>query len=64
MDPSTQSEARPAPPRRIVLTGFMGSGKITVGPLLAQRLGWRFVDVDNIIEAEAERIRLRKGQND
>ena len=30
-----------APPRRIVLTGFMGSGKTTVGPLLARRLGWR-----------------------
>lgn len=31
----------------------MGSGKSTVGPLLAQRLGWRFVDVDDVIEAEA-----------
>jgi shikimate kinase len=41
------------PPRRIVLTGFMGSGKSTVGPLLAARLGWRFVDVDDVIEAEA-----------
>jgi shikimate kinase len=40
-------------PRRIVLTGFMGSGKSTVGPLLAERLGWSFVDVDNVIEAEA-----------
>jgi shikimate kinase len=39
--------------RRIVLTGFMGSGKSTVGPLLAARLGWRFVDVDDVIEAEA-----------
>ena len=39
--------------RRIVLTGFMGSGKSTVGPLLAQRLGWTFVDVDDVIEAEA-----------
>jgi shikimate kinase len=39
--------------RRIVLTGFMGSGKSTVGPLLADRLGWRFVDVDDVIEAEA-----------
>jgi shikimate kinase len=39
--------------RRIVLTGFMGSGKSTVGPLLAARLGWRFVDVDGVIEAEA-----------
>jgi len=39
--------------RRIVLTGFMGSGKSTVGPLVAQRLGWRFVDADDAIEAEA-----------
>ena len=39
--------------RRIVLTGFMGSGKSTVGPLLAARLGWKFVDVDDVIESEA-----------
>ena len=42
-----------ASPRRIVLTGFMGSGKSTVGPLVAARLGWRFLDVDDVIEAEA-----------
>ena len=49
-----KSTSEPAPlPRRIVLTGFMGSGKSTVGPLLAQRLGWRFIDVDEVIEAEA-----------
>jgi len=40
-------------PRRIVLTGFMGSGKSTVGPLLAERLGWKFVDADDVIAAEA-----------
>ena len=40
-------------PRRIVLTGFMGSGKSTVGPLLAERLGWMFVDADDVIAAEA-----------
>jgi shikimate kinase len=40
-------------PVRIVLTGFMGSGKSTVGPLIAERLGWRFIDVDEVIEAEA-----------
>lgn len=39
--------------RRIVLTGFMGSGKSTVGPLIASRLGWRFLDADDVIEAEA-----------
>jgi shikimate kinase len=42
-----------AAPRRIVLTGFMGSGKTTLGPLLAARLGWSFIDVDDVIEAEA-----------
>jgi shikimate kinase len=31
----------------------MGSGKTTVGPLLAERLGWTFVDADDVIEAEA-----------
>jgi shikimate kinase len=41
------------PPRRIVLTGFMGSGKTTVGPLVAARLDWNFVDVDDVIESEA-----------
>lgn len=41
------------PHRRIVLTGFMGSGKTTVGPLVAKRLGWSFVDVDDVIVAEA-----------
>jgi shikimate kinase len=41
------------PPARIVLTGFMGSGKSTVGPLIAERLGWRFIDVDDVIEADA-----------
>jgi len=41
-----------SPVRRIVLTGFMGSGKSTVGPILANRLGWRFVDADDVIEAQ------------
>lgn len=39
--------------RRIVLTGFMGSGKSTVGPLIAARLGWRFVDADDVIVERA-----------
>jgi shikimate kinase len=59
-NPGTMQASGPASPlasrascRRIVLTGFMGSGKTTVGPLVAARLGWRFVDVDDVIEAEA-----------
>lgn len=39
------------PIHRIVLTGFMGAGKTTVGALLGQRLAWRFVDTDEQIEA-------------
>jgi shikimate kinase len=38
---------------RVALIGFMGSGKSTVGALLARRLGWEFVDVDALVEAEA-----------
>jgi len=34
----------------IVLVGFMGSGKTTVGQLLAARLGLRFADSDQVIE--------------
>jgi shikimate kinase len=40
---------------RIVLTGFMGSGKTTAGSLLADRLGWRFLDLDHEIEARHHR---------
>lgn len=39
--------------RRIVLTGFMGAGKSTVGRILADRLGWRFLDADAEIERKA-----------
>lgn len=37
-------------PKRIVLTGFMGAGKSTVGRLLAERLRWDFVDADDAIQ--------------
>ncbi len=39
----------------VTLTGFMGTGKTAVGKRLAKRLGWRFVDVDQLIEATARR---------
>ena len=46
--------------------GFMGSGKSTVGSLLASRLGWSFVDLDDEIERRAgapvEEIFREKGE--
>jgi shikimate kinase len=39
----------------ICLVGFMGCGKSTVGRLLAERLGWTFVDLDDEIERRAGR---------
>jgi shikimate kinase len=35
----------------VVLTGFMGTGKSTVGRLLAERLEFEWVDTDDLIEA-------------
>lgn len=47
------SPALPISIHTIVLTGFMGAGKSTVGRLLASRLGWTFLDLDTEIEREA-----------
>src|SRR3984885_1386652 len=50
----TQTETMtPAPPhlKRLVLTGFMGAGKSTIGRLLAARIGWNFLDLDAHLEA-------------
>lgn len=39
----------------IFLVGFMGSGKSTVGPILANVLGYHFYDIDAIIEEKAQK---------
>jgi shikimate kinase len=41
------------PPENIVLIGFMGSGKTTVGRELQHRLGYPLVDMDHVIEQRA-----------
>jgi len=69
---ATELESQPAPAglpsglRRIVLTGFMGAGKTTVGRHLAAELGWEFLDLDTLIEQRTgmpvPRIFAEKGE--
>ena len=47
------SSALPLSLRRVILLGFMGAGKTTVGRLLAEALGWNFLDLDQHLEARA-----------
>ena len=39
--------------KHLALVGFMGAGKSTLGPLLAERLGRPFVSVDEVVESRA-----------
>ena len=36
--------------KSLILTGMMGVGKSTVGKQLSKKLGYKFIDMDNIIE--------------
>ncbi|QKJ31753.1 shikimate kinase [Mucilaginibacter mali] len=38
---------------RIFLVGYMGCGKTTMGKKLASRLGYAFIDLDHVLEAQA-----------
>jgi len=42
-------------PSRVFLAGMMGSGKTLIGRILAQALGWSFIDLDGSIEERAGR---------
>ncbi|MGH9546575.1 MAG: shikimate kinase [Terriglobales bacterium] len=54
--PSGTSKAVPASGvRAVVLVGFMGAGKSSVGAALGRRLGWPFEDLDVRIEAQEKR---------
>jgi shikimate kinase len=61
-EPETQPQTEPKPQtqtmihapsnlKRLVLTGFMGAGKSTIGRLLAARIGWNFLDLDAHLES-------------
>jgi shikimate kinase len=38
---------------KLILSGFMATGKSSAGPLVARRLGWQFADLDAVIVARA-----------
>lgn len=40
--------------RHIILIGFMGAGKTTVGKWLSRKLSWQLLDTDAMIEARAD----------
>jgi XRE family transcriptional regulator, aerobic/anaerobic benzoate catabolism transcriptional regulator len=55
---SKEIEARVARPqgadraRRIALVGLRGAGKSTLGRMLAQHLGWPFIELDRVVEED------------
>ncbi|HET6875579.1 MAG TPA: shikimate kinase [Acidimicrobiales bacterium] len=42
-------------PARVLLIGMMGAGKTTVGRLLAERVGWPYLDSDDEVERRTGR---------
>ena len=50
LTPTLSTLGAPGTVQRLVLTGFMGAGKSTIGRLLAAHLGWTFLDLDTHLE--------------
>ena len=48
-----QVNTTPQRARNLILIGFMGTGKTTIGKHVARSLGFRFVDTDTLIAKEA-----------
>ena len=53
--------------KNLVLLGMMGSGKSIIGYLISKKLKLKFIDIDNVIEKEANmniaEIFSKKGEN-
>ena len=53
--------------KNLVLLGMMGSGKSIIGSLISKKLKLKFIDIDNVIEKEANmniaEIFKKKGEN-
>ncbi len=66
MPPDSARSVEGRPVRNVILTGFMGSGKSTVGRALGLRLGFEPIDTDLLIEARhgpIERIFAERGED-
>jgi shikimate kinase len=50
MSADVKAPGPPSDPPRWFLIGYRGSGKTTVARLLAQRLGWSWLDADEVLE--------------
>ena len=50
----------PNPPTVILVAGVSGSGKTTIGTLLAERLGWDYAEADSF-HSEANIAKMRSG---
>ena len=57
--PSTSTA--PTPPQAVIIMGVTGSGKSTIGRLLADELGWMFADADDF-HPPANRAKMAAGQ--